>query len=347
MINDFEDRSSQASLSPPSLSPSDSADHDIELKVQFGVDLQAISLTAEQEERKREYLRPSRDMTGSNLNNDRDMNKSDHVSAAKTPEETTSTSAPLDSALVPPKGRPRTRLAQVKDMWLTDSEDYFEVMRKEKEKEKEDEPRKDEIPGVSTTRNGQTHGRLSRQNNSAPNQGMIPSDGEDEFDNNHGMDDDDRDNDDDQGMVITSRRRKRPARISISDLKLGGVYYGRVTMITKYGAFIDIGFESPGLVHISEISYKFVDDIHRFVYVGQKIRVVIISVDLVNRRFGCSLREAMDPSLYNTVVWLSADWGRAFTDSKGNPLPKRKYPIPIPPKPNLLRNLKVREGLPE
>lgn len=58
----------------------------------------------------------------------------------------------------------------------------------------------------------------------------------------------------------------------------GDIVAAKVTGITKYGIFVDINQEATGLIHISEISNRFVKDIEKFVNLGEVIRVQIIDV---------------------------------------------------------------------
>lgn len=66
----------------------------------------------------------------------------------------------------------------------------------------------------------------------------------------------------------------------IEDLKPDMKLFGKVTNVTNFGAFVDVGVHQDGLVHISNLSSKFVRDPHEVVSVGDKIRVRVISVDI-------------------------------------------------------------------
>ena len=65
-------------------------------------------------------------------------------------------------------------------------------------------------------------------------------------------------------------------------LEIGSTYQGKVKRITNYGAFIAIQPDAAapetvtGMVHISEISNRFVHDIHEFVQEGQEVQVKVI-----------------------------------------------------------------------
>lgn len=76
----------------------------------------------------------------------------------------------------------------------------------------------------------------------------------------------------------------------ISDLKKEMLLPGIVTNITAFGAFVDIGVHQDGLVHISQISDKFVKDINTVVKVHQKVNVRVIDVDIERKRISLSMR---------------------------------------------------------
>ncbi len=60
--------------------------------------------------------------------------------------------------------------------------------------------------------------------------------------------------------------------------EIGSIVPGRVTGITKFGAFVSLGNGKSGLVHISEVSGSFVNDVHDFLSEGQEVQVKILSV---------------------------------------------------------------------
>ena len=62
------------------------------------------------------------------------------------------------------------------------------------------------------------------------------------------------------------------------ELAVGEVYEGKVTGITKFGAFVQLPNGRSGLVHISEVANAFVSDVHEHVQIGQAVRVRLLSV---------------------------------------------------------------------
>jgi uncharacterized protein len=76
----------------------------------------------------------------------------------------------------------------------------------------------------------------------------------------------------------------------ISDLKDDMVLEGTVTNVTNFGAFVDIGVHQDGLVHVSELSNRFVKDPREAVHVGEVVKVKVIGVDLSMKRISLSIK---------------------------------------------------------
>lgn len=78
----------------------------------------------------------------------------------------------------------------------------------------------------------------------------------------------------------------------MSDLLPGMRLEGTVTNVAAFGAFVDVGVHQDGLVHISQLSDSFVDDISKIVKAGQVVKVVVTSVDVKTKRIGLSMKSA-------------------------------------------------------
>jgi protein Tex len=77
---------------------------------------------------------------------------------------------------------------------------------------------------------------------------------------------------------------------TMEDLKLGMIMEGTVTNVTNFGAFVDIGVHQDGLVHISALSNKFVDDPRTVVKAGDIVKVKVIEVDIPRKRIALTMR---------------------------------------------------------
>ena len=78
----------------------------------------------------------------------------------------------------------------------------------------------------------------------------------------------------------------------LEDLREGMVLEGVVTNVTRFGAFVDVGVHQDGLVHISELDNRFVEDPSDVVSVGDVVRVKVLEVDLARRRIALSRKQA-------------------------------------------------------
>ncbi|MFD1317796.1 S1 domain-containing RNA-binding protein [Loigolactobacillus zhaoyuanensis] len=76
-------------------------------------------------------------------------------------------------------------------------------------------------------------------------------------------------------------------------IEVGAKVSGKVSGITNFGAFIDLGDRKTGLVHISEISDSYVKDIHDVLSVGDEVTVKVMSVG-DDGKIGLSIRKAVD-----------------------------------------------------
>ncbi len=77
---------------------------------------------------------------------------------------------------------------------------------------------------------------------------------------------------------------------SIGDLREGMVLEGTVSNVAAFGAFVDLGVHQDGLVHVSQLSHKFVSDAREIVKTGLIVRVRVLEVDLQRKRIALSMK---------------------------------------------------------
>lgn len=82
---------------------------------------------------------------------------------------------------------------------------------------------------------------------------------------------------------------------SLKDLTLGMLLEGVVTNVTNFGAFVDIGVHQDGLVHISALADRFVQDPHTVVKAGDIVKVKVMEVDIPRARIALSMRLSDEP----------------------------------------------------
>ncbi len=98
-------------------------------------------------------------------------------------------------------------------------------------------------------------------------------------------------------------------------LEVGKVVEGVVTGITKFGAFVDIGDGKTGLVHISEISHQYVNDISEHLQNGQTVKVKILG-ETENGKLNLSIRKAVEQERRNDHSEQNRE--RSYQHGKGN-----------------------------
>ena len=112
----------------------------------------------------------------------------------------------------------------------------------------------------------------------------------------------------------------------LADVQPGMVLEGVVTNVTKFGAFVDIGVHQDGLVHISELSNRYIKDPSEAVKAGQIVKVKVLSADAKTKRIALSMKALMNsasnnqrpkqprqqpqlqPSMNEKLAMLSSKW---------------------------------------
>ncbi|HSH92352.1 MAG TPA: Tex family protein [Ramlibacter sp.] len=82
----------------------------------------------------------------------------------------------------------------------------------------------------------------------------------------------------------------------IADLREGMVLEGTVSNVAAFGAFVDLGVHQDGLVHVSQLSHKFVNDAREVVKAGDIVKVKVMEVDVARKRIGLSMKLGDAPS---------------------------------------------------
>jgi uncharacterized protein len=83
----------------------------------------------------------------------------------------------------------------------------------------------------------------------------------------------------------------------ISDLQPGMILEGTVTNVTNFGAFVDVGVHQDGLVHVSELSNRFIKDPNDAVKVGQIVKVKVLAADAKAKRISLSIKALLASDL--------------------------------------------------
>jgi uncharacterized protein len=76
----------------------------------------------------------------------------------------------------------------------------------------------------------------------------------------------------------------------IRDLQEGMVLEGTVSNVAAFGAFVDLGVHQDGLVHVSQLSHKFVTDAREVVKTGAIVKVKVLEVDVERKRISLTMK---------------------------------------------------------
>ncbi|HET9226802.1 MAG TPA: Tex family protein, partial [Thermoanaerobaculia bacterium] len=82
---------------------------------------------------------------------------------------------------------------------------------------------------------------------------------------------------------------------TVKDLQPGMVLEGRVSNVTNFGAFVDIGVHRDGLVHVSELTHRWVADPREAVQVGEIVKVKVLEIDYQRERISLSIKALQPP----------------------------------------------------
>ena len=82
----------------------------------------------------------------------------------------------------------------------------------------------------------------------------------------------------------------------IKDLKEGMVLEGTVSNVAQFGAFIDLGVHQDGLVHVSQLAHKFVNDAREVVKTGDIVKVQVVEVDVARKRIALTMKIGAAPA---------------------------------------------------
>lgn len=87
----------------------------------------------------------------------------------------------------------------------------------------------------------------------------------------------------------------KPLDLDWRDIQPDMVVKGKVTRLEKFGAFVDIGAERPGLVHISELTHDYIKTVGDVVKEGDEVEVKVLSVDKRKRQIKLSMKAMEEP----------------------------------------------------
>jgi ribosomal protein S1 len=81
-----------------------------------------------------------------------------------------------------------------------------------------------------------------------------------------------------------------PSALEWDEIRPGQIYNGKVSKIERFGAFVEIGAERPGLIHISELATWRVEEVTEIVKLGQEVEVKVLAVDSRKKQIKLSMK---------------------------------------------------------
>ena len=135
----------------------------------------------------------------------------------------------------------------------------------------------------------------------------------------------------------------RPVQLKWADIKPGLRTQGTVVKLEKFGAFVDIGAERPGLVHVSEMSNDYVANPAQVAKEGDSVTVTVLEIDRTKRQIRLTMKQApetveAEPAAEEEAIPSAMEFAlrRALQGSEGepseSPAPKAAAPRPAAPK---------------
>jgi len=109
----------------------------------------------------------------------------------------------------------------------------------------------------------------------------------------------------------------------IKDLREGMVLEGTVSNVAQFGAFVDLGVHQDGLIHVSQLAHRFVEDAREVVKTGDIVRVKVMEVDPVRKRIGLTMKLDAAPPRKD-----GARDNRFEPAGRGRPQPRGAAPQP-------------------
>jgi uncharacterized protein len=123
----------------------------------------------------------------------------------------------------------------------------------------------------------------------------------------------------------------------LKDLKVGMLLEGTVSNVAAFGAFVDLGVHQDGLIHVSQLSHKFITDAREVVKTGDIVKVKVLEVDVARKRISLSMKleaaterkdsphGARHDNRFEHAGRASANALQAATTHRRHPMPARPW----------------------
>lgn len=123
----------------------------------------------------------------------------------------------------------------------------------------------------------------------------------------------------------------KPLDLEWREIEKEMVVHGKVTRIEKFGAFVEIGAERPGLVHISELTHDYIKNVNDVVQEGDEIDVKVLDVDRKKKQIKLSMKALLDKpeKILKEVVQAKIERKEKDKENKESPVEvEKEEPVP-------------------
>src|SRR5260370_12965096 len=104
----------------------------------------------------------------------------------------------------------------------------------------------------------------------------------------------------------------------IKDLQPGMLLEGTVSNVAQFGAFVDLGVHQDGLIHVSQLAHKFVNDAREVVKTGDIVKVKVLEVDLARQRISLTMKLDAKPVAPERNDYRAPARGERVPSAPGN-----------------------------
>ena len=110
-------------------------------------------------------------------------------------------------------------------------------------------------------------------------------------------------------MVKLEKYVKMNTGVFMNEIKIDEIVGGEITGITKYGIFLKVENEYSGMIHISEISDKYIKDIEKLFVIGESLETRVLSIDEEKKQLKLTIKEFNKKNKRNKTL---KEEGRGF-----------------------------------
>jgi len=107
----------------------------------------------------------------------------------------------------------------------------------------------------------------------------------------------------------------------IKDLQPGMLLEGTVSNVAQFGAFVDLGVHQDGLIHVSQLAHKFVNDAREVVKTGDIVKVKVLEVDLARQRISLTMKLDAKPGPTDRNGYRAPARGERVPNARGSAVP--------------------------